>query len=93
VFHTYVASVSSGCCMCLAMIFKCFQVFTRVFQTLVSNVSSVFFCMLQLLHVNVSKVDRVLHIGCMREVAGGTSDLWAVWVMSGAARACYWDAC
>jgi hypothetical protein len=38
-FHTYVASVLSTCCVC-AMVFKCFQVFLQVFQT---HVSSVFF--------------------------------------------------
>jgi hypothetical protein len=47
-----------------AMIFKCFQAFSQVFQMLVSNVASVIiFCVLQLLHVDVSKVNRVLHNG------------------------------
>jgi hypothetical protein len=32
-------------------------------------ISSVFFCMLQLLHLDVSKVDWVLHMGCAWEVA------------------------
>jgi hypothetical protein len=31
--------------------------------------------MLQLLHLNVSKVDQVLHVGCAWEAAGGTSDV------------------
>jgi hypothetical protein len=31
------------------------------------------FCMLQVLHLNISKVDRVLHMGCVWEVGGGTS--------------------
>jgi hypothetical protein len=35
----------------------------QVFQTYVSSVSSVFFCMLQVLHLDVSKVDRdVAHV-------------------------------
>jgi len=37
-----------------------------VFQTLVSSVSSVFFC---ILHLHVSKVDRVLHMGYAWEAA------------------------
>ena len=47
-FYTYVASVSSGCCICFAMFFKCFQAFSQVFPTLVSSVSSIFFSMLHL---------------------------------------------
>jgi hypothetical protein len=52
----------SGCCVCFAMVFKCFQVFLRVFQTHVSSVSSVFRRTFQMLHLDVSKVDRVLHM-------------------------------
>jgi hypothetical protein len=40
-----------------------FQVFSQVFQTLVLSVSFVFFYMLQRLYLDVSKVDRVLHMG------------------------------
>jgi hypothetical protein len=36
----------------------------QVFQIHVSCVSSVFFYMLQVLHLDVSKVDRMLHVGC-----------------------------
>ena len=39
--------------------FKCFQVFLQVFQT---HVSFVFRRILQLLHLNVSKLDRVLYL-------------------------------
>jgi hypothetical protein len=39
--HTYVASVLSGCCMCLQLFFKCFKVFLHVFQAHFSNVSAV----------------------------------------------------
>ena len=61
-FHTYVASVLSGCCVCFTMVFKCFQVFLQVFQIHVSSISSAFRRMLQVLYLNVSKVDRVLHL-------------------------------
>ena len=67
VFHMYV-------CKCfiwmLQWVPNVFQVFSQVFHTLVSSVSFVFFCMLQLLHMDVSKVDRVLHMGCAWEAAG-----------------------
>ena len=42
--------------------FKCFQVFLQMFQMHVLNVSSVFRRMLQVLYLDVSKVDRVLHV-------------------------------
>jgi hypothetical protein len=42
---------------------------------LVSSVSSVFFCMLQLLHLGVSKVDQVLHMRCVWEAVDGTDDV------------------
>jgi hypothetical protein len=51
-----------------AMVFK---YFSGVF----ANVSSVFFYMLRLLHLNVLKVDRVLHMGCAWEAAGGADDV------------------
>jgi hypothetical protein len=54
-----------------AMVFKCFQVvfFSGVFATHILSVSYVFFCMLQLLHSDVLKVDRA---GYARwEAAGG----------------------
>jgi hypothetical protein len=38
-----------------------FQVFLQVFQMHVSSVSSIFRHMLQMLHLDVSKVDQVLH--------------------------------
>ena len=40
-----------------------FQVFLQVFQTLVSSVSSVFTCMLQMFHLDVIKTNRVLLLG------------------------------
>jgi hypothetical protein len=54
-----------------------------MFQTLVSSVSSVFFWMLQLLYLDVSKVDRVLHMEFawgeadgVGDVRGGVGDIW-----------------
>jgi hypothetical protein len=51
-----------GCCICVAKFFKCFHVFLQVFQTHVSNISFVFRRTLHLLHLDVSKLDRVLHL-------------------------------
>ena len=49
--------------------------FSQVFHTLVLSVSFIFFCMLQLLRMDVLKVDRVLHMGCTWEAAGGMGDV------------------
>ena len=64
-----VAYVSHTCCkcfiwmcVCVAMVSSVFRVFLRVFRTHVSNVSFVFRRMLQLLHLDVSKLQRVLHL-------------------------------
>jgi hypothetical protein len=59
---TYVSHIClqvflSGCCTCFAM---AFQVFSQVFQTHVSCVSSFFRCMLQKFYLDVSTVHRVL---------------------------------
>jgi hypothetical protein len=46
-----------------AMFFKCFHVILKVFQTDVSSVSHVFKRTLQMLHLNVLKVDwSVAHV-------------------------------
>jgi hypothetical protein len=57
--------VSHICCKCFiwmlclfAMVLKYFRVFLQVLQMHVSSISSIFFCMLQVLHPNVSKVYR-----------------------------------
>jgi hypothetical protein len=74
--QTYVSSVLGISYVCLqvfyldvayvSMVFKCFSgVFASVSDTCVSFV---FFRMLQLLHLDILKVDRVLHIGCVWEV-------------------------
>jgi hypothetical protein len=63
VFHTYVCKRFIWMLHMFAMVFKGFLVtFSQVFQTLVSSVSSIFFCMLQLLYLDVLKVDRILRM-------------------------------
>ena len=61
-----VAYVSHIRCMCFIWMFaygcNVFQVFFQVFQKHVSSVSTTFRRMLQLLYLDVSKVDRVLHL-------------------------------
>jgi hypothetical protein len=55
--YTYIASVYPQCFICF------FTRMLRVSQTHISSVLSVFFCMLQVLHLNVSKVDRdIAHV-------------------------------
>ena len=55
VFYLYVAYV-------LQCFLSVFHVFLQVFQMHVSIISSVFFYMLQVLHLDILKVDRVLHL-------------------------------
>jgi hypothetical protein len=69
------ASVSSGYCICLQWFSKIFQAFSQVFHAFVPSVSFVFFCMLQLLHLEISKVDRLLHMGCAWKVTDGAGDI------------------
>jgi hypothetical protein len=42
---------------------------------LVLSLLFVFFCMLQLLYLDVSKVDLVLQMGCTWEATGGADDI------------------
>jgi hypothetical protein len=49
-FHTYVATVLSECCICLQLFFKCFSCVS----------DACFVRMLQLFHLDISKVDGVL---------------------------------
>jgi hypothetical protein len=51
-FYTYIAYVCND-----------FQAFSQVFKTFVSSVSPIFFCMLKLLHLDVSKVNQVFAHG------------------------------
>jgi hypothetical protein len=60
--------------------FQCFLVvFYQVFQKYVSSVSSVFFCMLQVLHLDVLKVNRAsvinLHPVGVDQISSGVSRL------------------
>ena len=48
--------------------------------------------MLQLLHLDVSKVDRVLHMGWAWEAAGGADDIWGGVGDIRAAQDHYWCA-
>ena len=67
-FYIYVSSVLSGGYVCFTIVFTCFcKCFSRMFQVFQL---SFFFCMLQVLHLNISKVDRVLHIECAWEGEG-----------------------
>jgi hypothetical protein len=58
-----------------------FQLFLQMFYMHVSSVSFVLFYMLQVLYVDVLKIDRVLHMGCVCEAGGDASspragDFW-----------------
>ena len=46
----------------LRMFYNGFEVFLQVFQMHVSSVLSMFRCMLQVLHLDIFKVDRLLHL-------------------------------
>jgi hypothetical protein len=62
-FHTYISSVLSGCCVYFTIVSSVFfKVFLQVFLMYVSSVSSVFRRILQVLHLDVSKIDQVLHL-------------------------------
>jgi hypothetical protein len=58
IFSHIWSSVLSGCCVCL----QWFQVFFECFRRMFSNVWFIFRRMLQLLHLNVSKLGRMLHL-------------------------------
>jgi hypothetical protein len=57
-FQTYVACVLFGCCVWLQWVSSAFKVFSEH----VSSVSTVFRRMLQLLYLDILKVDQVLHL-------------------------------
>jgi hypothetical protein len=82
VFRCFVrmfASVSSDFIRMLhmfAMVFKCIL---GVFVSVSDACFKCFIClflMLQLLHLNISKVDQVLHMGYMQKAAGGAHNIW-----------------
>jgi hypothetical protein len=57
VFHIYV-------CKCFIWMLLIFAMVFKYFSDVFANVSFVFICMLQLLHLDILKVDPVLHNGC-----------------------------
>jgi hypothetical protein len=63
-FHLDVVYVYSG----FKSFCKCFRHMFQVFRLS-------FFCMLQLLLLDVLKVDRVLHMGCVGDVRGSADDV------------------
>jgi hypothetical protein len=63
IFHTYVASILSGCCVCCTWFSSVFRCFCKCFiQMHVLSISAAFRRILQMLHLDVSKVDWVLHL-------------------------------
>jgi hypothetical protein len=76
VFEHMLQVYLSGCCICFTYMlqvfyldvayvcnsFMCFQVFLQVFQMHILSVSSIFIRMLQMLYLDVSKVNWVLHL-------------------------------
>jgi hypothetical protein len=61
-FHIYVASVFSGCCVCVVMIFQVFHVF---FASILDACFKCFICLqiyVASVYRDISKVDQVLHL-------------------------------
>ena len=89
-FHTYIASVLSGCCVCVAMVLKCFMCF---FASVLDACFKRFIC----LHTYVASVVS----GCLKSRLGVASlsspstasprcllfldavDVWAAWAHVG----------
>jgi hypothetical protein len=61
-FHTYISSVLSECCICLQWFFSVFRCFCNCLRLMVQVFHRSFERMLQVLHMNVSKIDRVLRM-------------------------------
>jgi hypothetical protein len=61
-FHTYVDSVLFGCCISFLNGFSSVLGFFASVSDDISSASSIFRHMLQMFHLDVSKVDRVLHM-------------------------------
>jgi hypothetical protein len=92
------------CCKCFICIYcVCLQWFSNVFRCFCKCFRRMFyvfhlsFCKLQVLHLDVSKVDQVLHMGCMWEAGGGTQHGSPAWARE--TQACagdvrvVWDPC
>jgi hypothetical protein len=89
-FHTYVASVSSGCCICFTHMLQVFHLdaayvlqwlhtcFPRVLDVYFKCFNS-FEHMLQMFPLDVTKIDLALHM--------------LQWVLSAAVACCSWWAC
>jgi hypothetical protein len=73
-FHTYVEHFIWMLHL-FTIVLSVFEVFLQVFQKHVSSVLFAFRRMLQPLHLDVSKVDRMLYMGCIWE-AGGAVSVW-----------------
>ena len=63
------------------------QIFFKHFRKCFFSVSFVFFCMLQMLLLDVSKVDHVLHMGYAWKAVGGADDVRGDVDESGTTRA------
>jgi hypothetical protein len=75
--QAYVLSVfKCFICMC-ATVCICLQWFSNILRHFYKCLR-----FLQLLHLDVSKVDRVLHMGCAWEAADGVEEVWGGMVMS-----------
>jgi hypothetical protein len=87
VFHTYACDYFILMLHIFAIVFKCFS---GIFASVLDACFKCFICLffiLQLLHLDVLKIDRVLHMGYTWEAAGGTDDVRGG--MGRAARAHY----
>jgi hypothetical protein len=69
-FHTYVTSVLCAYCICLQW-FLFFQVFFASVSVACFKFFICFFCMLQVLHLSVPKIDHMLLVGCTWELGEG----------------------
>ena len=68
-------SVLSRCYVCLQWFSNVFRCFCKCFRRMLQVFHLSSFCMLQLLHMDVSKVDRLLHIRCAWEAIGDAGPL------------------
>jgi hypothetical protein len=76
----FIACVLSGCCICLQWFSSVFRCFFQVFQKHVPSVLSAFRRMLQLLHLDASKANRMLHLSSSPSAASSRCVLLPVLV-------------
>jgi hypothetical protein len=97
IFQTLLQVCLSRCCICSTHMLQvfylhvaCVQWFSSVFRCFCKCFRRMFhlfsFYTLQVLHLDISKVDRVLHMRCMWETGGGVS--FPVRAARAPARAC-----